>query len=84
MPIRLRIVRLLLKEHLSVNEVASRLRMPQYQVSRHLQILREAGLLELHNEGKKHVHRVPANRLVRKRNTLELGCCAFRFNKLTE
>jgi DNA-binding transcriptional ArsR family regulator len=82
-PVRLRIVRLLSKEHLSVNEVAARLKMPQYQVSRHLQILRKAGLLELHNEGKKHLHKVPAKQLAHQRNTLELGCCAFRFDKLS-
>jgi len=81
-PIRLRIVRLLSKEHLSVNEIAARLKMPQYKVSRHLQILREAGLLEMHSQGKKHLHKVPIKQLARKGSTLDLGCCASRFDKL--
>jgi DNA-binding transcriptional ArsR family regulator len=81
-PVCLRIVRLLSKEPLSVNEVAARLKMPQYKVSRHLQILRDAGLLEVHNHGKKHFHQVPIKQLAHNRNTLDLGCCAFRFDKL--
>jgi DNA-binding transcriptional ArsR family regulator len=81
-PIRLRIVQVLSKENLSVNEVAARLKMPQYKVSRHLQILREAGLLEMHSHGKEHLHKVPIKQLAHQGNTLDLGCCAFHFDKL--
>ena len=81
-PIRLRIVQLLSRECLSVNEVAARLDLPQYQVSRQLQILREAGLLEMHSDGRKHRHKVPAHQLDDHGNILDLGCCAFRFDRL--
>ena len=49
---RLRIVRLLLKERLGVNTISERLGMSQYYVSKHLRILREAGLLETERQGK--------------------------------
>ena len=41
---RLRILRLLFKERLSVNEITGRLKLSQYNVSKHLRIMREAGL----------------------------------------
>ena len=82
---RLRIMRLLLKEQLGVNEITRRLRMPQYNVSKHLRVLREAGLLDVEKEGKQRLYRV-ANELKRhlaeNDNVLELDCCTFRFDKL--
>src|ERR1039457_4868329 len=48
---RLRIVRLLLKEQLGVNRISERLGMSQYNVSKHLRILKEAGLVEMEKEG---------------------------------
>jgi DNA-binding transcriptional ArsR family regulator len=42
---RLRIMRLLLRDRLGVNAIAQRLRMSEYNVSKHLRILKEAGLL---------------------------------------
>ena len=41
---RLRILRLLFKEWLSVNEITGRLKLSQYNVSKHLRIMGEAGL----------------------------------------
>src|SRR6266853_3001831 len=49
---RLRILRLLFKEPLSVNEISERLKVSQYNVSKHLRIMREAGLLEAEKQGK--------------------------------
>src|SRR5262245_50926154 len=48
---RLRIVRLLLKYQLGVNEISKRLRMSQYNVSKHLRVLKEAGLVEVKKSG---------------------------------
>ena len=84
-PVRLRILGLLLTERLSVNEVAERLKLPQYNVSRHLRVLRGASLLDSRNEGKEHRHVVASKlnmQLVRDKCTLDLKCCAFRFDKL--
>ena len=86
-PTRLRIVRALLKDHLSVNEVGDRLKVSQYNVSKHLRILREAGLLEVEKRGKLHVYALAAplkKHLANNANTLNLDCCTFRFDKLPE
>jgi biotin operon repressor len=48
---RLRILRVLLKDQLSVNTISRRLKLTQYNVSKHLRILREAGLLETEKQG---------------------------------
>ena len=82
---RLRIVRLLLKEQLGVNQISERLEMSQYNVSKHLRILREAGLLEVERQGKLRLYGViPSlkSQLAASKNVLELGCCTFRFDKL--
>ena len=55
---RLRILRLLFKEPMSVNEIADRLRASQYNVSKHLRIMREAGLLEVEKQGKERLYSV--------------------------
>lgn len=82
---RLRIVRLLLKERLGVNLISERLEMSQYNVSKHLRILKEAGLVEMEKRGKQRLYAVVRglkNQLAVNKNVLELGCCSFRFDKL--
>jgi DNA-binding transcriptional ArsR family regulator len=82
---RLRIVRLLLKERLGVNAISERLGMTQYNVSKHLRILKEAGLVEMEKQGQQRLYTiVPSlkSQLAASRNVLELGCCTFRFDKL--
>ncbi len=78
-------MRLLLKEQLEVNAISERLGMSQYNVSKHLRILREAGLLEVEKQGKQRVYGVISSlksQLTANRNVLELGYCTFRFDKL--
>jgi DNA-binding transcriptional ArsR family regulator len=82
---RMRIVRLLLKTQLSVNEVGERLKMSQYNVSKHLKILRAAGLVEMEQHGKQRLYTVTRDLKAHLRtnaNVLELGCCTFRFDRL--
>jgi DNA-binding transcriptional ArsR family regulator len=82
---RLRIMRLLLKDRLGVNAIAERLGMSQYNVSKHVRILKEAGLLEMEKAGKERLYGViPSlkDHLAANRNVLELDCCTFRFDKL--
>ena len=82
---RLRIMRMLLKEQLGVNAIAHRLRISEYNVSKHLRILKEAGLLEMEKSGKQRLHGVAPrlkDELAANRNVLELDCCTFRFDKL--
>lgn len=82
---RLRIVRLLLKERLGVNQISEQLEMSQYNVSKHLRILKQAGLVEVEKQGQQRLYGiVPGlkNQLAANQNVLELGCCSFRFDKL--
>ncbi|MHB9008274.1 MAG: ArsR/SmtB family transcription factor [Limisphaerales bacterium] len=82
---RMRIMRLLLNETLGCTAIADRLRMSQYNVSKHLRVLKEAGLLEMEKSGKQHLYSVVPDlrdQLASNRNVLELDCCTFRFDKL--
>ena len=82
---RLRIVRLLLKEQLGVNQISERLKLSQYNVSKHLRVLKEAGLVEMEKQAQQRLYAVVPrlkNQLAANRNVLDLGCCTFRFDKL--
>jgi DNA-binding transcriptional ArsR family regulator len=82
---RMRIVRLLMKQPLGVNDISERIGVSQYNTSKHLQILREAGLLEMEAQGKLRIYSIQAElaeRLASSKNVLELDCCTFRFDKL--
>ena len=82
---RLRILRLLFMHQLSVNEISERLKVSQYNVSKHLRIMREAGLLESEKQGKQRLYTVSGKlkrQMVANNNILDLGCCTFRLDKL--
>jgi DNA-binding transcriptional ArsR family regulator len=82
---RLRLLRLLSKEQLSVNEISERLKVSQYNVSKHLRVMREAGLLETKKVGKQRLYTVVRNfrsAAANYNNVLDLGCCTFRLDKL--
>ena len=82
---RLRLVRLLLTEQLGVNAISRRLKISPYNVSKHLRILKEAGLLEMEKAGKQRLYAVAPSlkdQLAANQNVLELACCTFRFDKL--
>ncbi len=77
------IVRTLLAESLSVSQLGARLKMPQPNVSKHLNILRVAGIVVTERVGKAVMGSVaPAFRaeLSKNKNRLDLGCCSFDFN----
>lgn len=80
---RWRIVSVLLTEPLTVNELVERLDVSQYNVSKHLRILREAGIVGAERQGRcVECCIVPAFRLrlSQNRNQLDLGCCVFKFD----
>jgi DNA-binding transcriptional ArsR family regulator len=81
----LRTLRLLFKDTMSVNEIAERLNSSPYNVSKHLRIMREAGLLEVEKRGQQRVYIVAAHlksQVAAGNRTLDLGCCTFRLDKL--
>jgi DNA-binding transcriptional ArsR family regulator len=84
---RLRILRLLLKSELDVNAIAETLAISQYNVSKHLRVLREAGFLEIKKQGQQRFYSLtPSLRthLARNSNILRLDCCTFDFDKLPQ
>lgn len=84
---RLRILRLLFKHSLSVNEISDRLKVSQFNVSKHLRIMREAGLLEIEKQGQHRIYSVAPklkSQVAENNNVLDLGCCTFRLDKLPE
>jgi DNA-binding transcriptional ArsR family regulator len=80
---RVRIVGLLVDRPLEVGEIADRLEVSQYNVSKHLRILREAGLVEVEKLGRQHRYTLPhaTRRAAGKGNVLDLGCCSFQFER---
>ncbi|HKX26348.1 MAG TPA: metalloregulator ArsR/SmtB family transcription factor [Blastocatellia bacterium] len=80
---RVRIIGLLMDAPLGVCEIARRLGLEHYNVSRHLRILREAGLLDVEKQGRERLYVVPKN-IRRSRahaRVLDLGCCSFQFDQ---
>lgn len=81
---RWRIVRELLAKPSTVNGLVDRLNVPQYNVSKHLKILRDAGIIEGIKHGREmecHVAKSFRRRLKDNENCLDLGCCTFRFDE---
>jgi DNA-binding transcriptional ArsR family regulator len=79
---RWRIVQELLSSPLTVTELAERLQASQYNASKHLRILREAGIVESTRHGKHLQCRIVPDfqrRAAKNKNQLDLGCCVFRF-----
>jgi DNA-binding transcriptional ArsR family regulator len=76
---------MLMAKERSVNEIADALDMTQYNVSKHLRVLREASLLEQEKQGQQRVYSLAADlraHLAQNKNVLDLGCCTFDFSKL--
>jgi DNA-binding transcriptional ArsR family regulator len=82
---RIRLLRLLLERERAVNELAEALDETQYNVSRHLKVLKGACLVEVTRQGQLRIYALAATfreRLSRDGNVLDLGCCQFDFRKL--
>ena len=81
---RLRIVRTLLDQALTVNDLSERLRISQYNVSKHLRILREAGLVEATKMANRREYAIPSHHRGHSsgKAVLDLGCFLFRFDEM--
>jgi DNA-binding transcriptional ArsR family regulator len=80
---RLRIVRTLLDKALTVNDISERLGISQYNVSKHLRILREAGLVEATKMANRREYAIPhQHRSHTEAAVLDLGSLVFRFDEL--
>ena len=74
------IVAELLRAPRTVGELTQKLKVSQYNISKHIRTLREAGIIETQRKGqfmkcsvKRHLHNT------RKKSRLDLGCCTFQF-----
>ena len=80
---RLRIVRTLLDNPLTVNDLSERLAISQYNVSKHLRILREAGLVEATKMANRREYAIPSqHRGPVSGPVLDLGNLVLRFDHL--
>ncbi len=81
---RLRIVQTLLDRALTVNDLSEHLGISQYNVSKHLRILREAGLVEAKKLANRREYAISGQ--YRKKSSiagvLHLGSMVFRFDDL--
>ena len=80
---RLRIIRTLLDQALTVNDISERLGISQYNVSKHLRILREAGLVEATKLANRREYAILSqHRGQDGAAVLDLGCFVFRFDEM--
>jgi DNA-binding transcriptional ArsR family regulator len=80
---RVRIVALLMEQPLDVGAISAALDVSPYNVSKHLRVLREAGLLEVEKEGRLRRYALPdaIKRGAAAGRVLDLGCCSFQFDE---
>lgn len=84
---RQRIVKALLATDLSVNELTDQLDLSQYNTSKHLKVLKSAGIVESRAIGQRreyHIATTFRRRIEREGVTLDFGCCTFRMDKLPD
>lgn len=84
-PSRMRIVRQLLDGPHSVNELCEALSLTTYNVSRHLNVLKTAGLVQVEPQAQQRIYELADDfqqRLAKNNRVLDLGCCQFDFSKM--
>ena len=84
---RLRLIKALLAERVSVNDLTDQLGISQYNTSKHLRILKQAGIVDMEAVGARRHYFIAApfrKRLERGGGTLDFGCCTFRMDKLPD
>lgn len=83
---RIRILHVLFHCPMSVNELSEELSISQYNVSKHLKIMRTARLVDVRQEGKKRIYFVSErlkSQISSNDGILDLGCCTFNLQKFT-
>lgn len=81
---RFAIMRVLIDQPMSVGEVAKQLKLTHYNASKHLRILREAGLIAQKVQGRVHEYTVTPDfrrKMSANKTCLDLGCCSFEFEQ---
>ena len=84
---RQRIVKALLSADLGVNELTEKLKLTQYNTSKHLRVLKEAGIVDARAIGQRREYFIATTfrrRIERDGPVLDFGCCSFRIDKLPD
>jgi DNA-binding transcriptional ArsR family regulator len=84
---RQRILKALLATDLSVNEITEQIGISQYNTSKHLKVLKSAGIVESRANGQRreyHIATTFRRRIEREGPTLDFGCCTFHMDKLPD
>jgi DNA-binding transcriptional ArsR family regulator len=82
---RQRIVKTLLGADLGVNELTEQLGLSQYNTSKHLRVLKEAGIVDVRALGQRREYFIATTfrkRVEQGGITLDFGCCTFRMDRL--
>lgn len=82
---RQRIIKALLEAELGVNDLSEQLEVSQYNTSKHLRVLKQAGIVDVRAVGQRREYHIAApfrRRLAREGHTLDFGCCTFDFDRL--
>ena len=70
-----------------VHEITDHLDLSQYNTSKHLRVLKHAGIVDVRALGQRREYFIAKTfrrRLARAGPTLDFGCCTFRFDKLPD
>lgn len=84
---RQRIVKILLAGDLGVNELAECVGQSQCNTSKHLKVLRDAGIVDSRAIGQKREYFIATTfrrRIELDGPVLDFGCCAFRMDRLAD
>ena len=82
---RQRIVKALLEADLGVNDLSGQLEVSQYNTSKHLRVLKQAGIVDVRAIAQRREYFIAEpfrRRLAREGHTLDFGCCTFDFDRL--
>ncbi len=82
---RQRLVRALIEKDLGVNALSEQLGISQYNTSKHLRVLKQAGIVDVRADAQRREYFIAAvfrNRLDREGALLDFGCCSFRVDQL--
>ena len=83
----MRIVRQLLSGPHAVNDLCDELQLTAYNASRHLTVLKTAGLVSVEKQAPRRIYQLATDfqqRLTKNNQVLDLGCCQFDFSKIPE
>ena len=84
---RLRLVKRLLAEDCCVNDLSVNLGLSQYNASRHLRVLKHAGIVDVRAVAQRREYFIAKTfrkRLQKEGSVLDFGCCSFDFSKLPD